>query len=101
MRIIEVPEGEKLFIWTTSSSVTPIVAPSMQRAVEVALLNRVEKGGQTPEEAIGWFHKDDQLVEVDSRVMLWAYYEGFVGSHPTRERLEAIRLALKKEGENA
>ena len=62
---IKIPEGERLFAWTTQSEppVRLIVAPNEAAAFEAAILIRMNLG-QTREEAEGWFQHDDRLDEV-------------------------------------
>jgi len=56
---------ERLFVWITASGAWLLRAKDLNGAKERVLKNRMEKGGQTREEAEGWFRKDDQLHEID------------------------------------
>lgn len=64
---------EKQFIWITASGTWLIPAETMDEAYTTALENRMKSGGQTQEEAISSFHKDDQLLEIDGSLeSLWS-----------------------------
>lgn len=62
---IKIPEGWRLFAWTTQSepAVRLIVAPYEAAAYEAAIIARMNLG-QTRKEAEGWFEHDDRLDEV-------------------------------------
>ena len=68
---ISMPVGERLFIWDCGGeSVFPIAAKDRDEAVRKAIALRMrEAEGDTPEEklaeAVRWFDKNDQILEVN------------------------------------
>jgi hypothetical protein len=61
---VEVPDGWRLFLWSTQEWSKLVVAPDEEQAYEAAIRFRQEACGQTREEAEGWFQRDDCLDEV-------------------------------------
>ena len=53
----------KRFCWITNVGSYIIHAKNEDEAVRIALASKMS-GGQTLEEAVGWFKKDDRLYEI-------------------------------------
>lgn len=61
---IEIPEGWKLYAWTTQHHTSLVTAPDEEHAYEAVVKYRQDAFEQTREEAEGWFEKDDRLDEI-------------------------------------
>lgn len=61
---IEIPEGQRLFLWSTQEWSKLVVAKDEDHAYEAVIQYRMQACGQTREEAQGWFEHDDCLDEM-------------------------------------
>jgi hypothetical protein len=77
---IQVPEGQRLFIWSTGESVTPITAKDEDEAFRKVIAFRMTLVEGTEqerlEEALAWHRKNDTLLEVDCDELEVEPYKG-------------------------